>query len=639
MLKKKAFFLFTALSFLILSSVFLPLQASAAGSYYISAYTINVVVNQDGSADLEERLTYAFSGQFNGALRDVDFSGTRGLVNQKVYVDRAGVLKEYKQNATNTLDYAGQPGTFNIVQKDYLAHFKIFEPSNNEKKTFVITYRLNDVVTKYNDIAEFNRKLVDTGWQTKLDNIDIKITLPEGALKEQIRVFAHGPLTGESSILDARTLAFTVPSVSPGTFVETLVLFPTKLVPLAKNTVQKNALDDILANEAKLAEEANLLREQAKQQVIKEEQSLARRKAVGLPLSILLFLAWFVLIIYIYLKYDRELRHSFEAKYFRELPGEYTPAEMSVLLSMGTAKPRDITATLMDLTRKQQIILEVETLRKKGLFGTKENKSYSFTLNEKAPDMPLKAHEQYLLDWFIGKIGNGSSVNLDDIYNYVRRKSNALEYRNDYTRWLNLVKEEASQNDFLDTTSRKGKLLGILAGIAYFLLGIAIFLFMLTPAALALALQGILLIAFAARIKRRTAYGNEQQAMWQAFKNFLKDFSSLDKAQLPSIVIWEHYLVYAISLGIAKEVIRQLPLVFSENDLADTRLTFMYGASYGHFAAFASTLDDTIRTVEGTVISAANIANSTKSSASGSGGGFSGGSSGGGGGGGGGGAF
>jgi uncharacterized membrane protein len=221
----------------------------------------------------------------------------------------------------------------------------------------------------------------------------------------------------------------------------------------------------------------------------------------------------------------------------------------------------------------------------------------------------------------------------------VRRKSNALEYRNDYTRWLNLVKEEASQNDFLDTTSRKGKLLGILAGIAYFLLGIAIFLFMLTPAALALALQGILLIAFAARIKRRTAYGNEQQAMWQAFKNFLKDFSSLDKAQLPSIVIWEHYLVYAISLGIAKEVIRQLPLVFSENDLADTRLTFMYGASYGHFAAFASTLDDTIRTVEGTVISAANIANSTKSSASGSGGGFSGGSSGGGGGGGGGGAF
>ena len=103
MLKKKVF-LFTALALLILSSIFLPLQASAAGSYYISAYTINVVVNQDGSADLEERLTYSFSGQFNGALRDVDFSRTGGLVNQKVYVDRAGVLREYKQNATNSLD-------------------------------------------------------------------------------------------------------------------------------------------------------------------------------------------------------------------------------------------------------------------------------------------------------------------------------------------------------------------------------------------------------------------------------------------------------------------------------------------------------------------------------------------------------
>ena len=127
--------------------------------------------------------------------------------------------------------------------------------------------------------------------------------------------------------------------------------------------------------------------------------------------------------------------------------------------------------------------------------------------------------------------------------------------------------------------------------------------------------------------------------MWNAFKNFLKDFSRLDKAEIPSIILWEHYLVYAVSLGVAKEVIKQLPIVFTDEDLNNNQLTYMYGASYGYFGGFGAMFDDTIHTVEGAISTAQSVANSQDSSSSGGGGGFSGGSSGGGGGGGGGGAF
>ena len=127
--------------------------------------------------------------------------------------------------------------------------------------------------------------------------------------------------------------------------------------------------------------------------------------------------------------------------------------------------------------------------------------------------------------------------------------------------------------------------------------------------------------------------------MWQSFKNFLKDFSRLDKAEIPSIILWEHYLVYAVSLGVAKEVIKQLPIVFRDEDLNNNQLTYMYGASYGYFGGFGAMFDDTIHTVEGAISTAQSVASSQDSSSSGGGGGFSGGSSGGGGGGGGGGAF
>lgn len=619
-------------------------------SFYISGYIINVNINEDGSADIEERITYQFSGKFNGALRDIDFSETNGMTEKRVYVEKDSQSVEYALNDTNSMDYNGQPGTYNYTTDGSIAHFKIFEPSSDEVKTFIIKYRFQDVVKCYNDIAEFNRKLIDENWKCALENIRINLTIPEGASPEEIKVFAHGPLTGESTIIDNRTMEFSVNSVYPGTFVETLVLFPPRLVPQSSNRVNENELPGIMANEVRLAEEANNQREEARRQVEQDRQAelqriaehsskVARLSPIGNIITVLLIICWIMLIVYLYMKYDKELKHSFEGKYYRELPGEYTPAEMSVLMSFGSVETRDIMATLMDLVRKKQLLLNSGIHYKKGLFGTKEIQTYVISLKQDAPKLQLKKHEHFLIDWFIGKIGGGMSVNLEEIKAFGHKNSQAQQFLSDYQTFCRLAKEEADRNGFFDGTSNKGRLIGILSGLLYIGSGILISVALFAPIAAIFSVLGVILLIFGARLKRRTAYGNEQHAMWEAFRNFLKDFSRMDKAILPSIVIWEYYLVYAISLGVAKEVIKQLPLVFSDNDLNDVHLTYMYGGAYGYLSGFNTVFSDTINTVEDAISSAVSIANSTNSSSSGSGGGFSGGSSGGGGGGGGGGAF
>ena len=127
--------------------------------------------------------------------------------------------------------------------------------------------------------------------------------------------------------------------------------------------------------------------------------------------------------------------------------------------------------------------------------------------------------------------------------------------------------------------------------------------------------------------------------MWMAFKQFLQHFSNMQEAEIPSLVIWEHYLVYATSLGVADEVIDQLPKVFSEQELTNPDLTYMGGyRSFSNFYIMNQAFSNTMTRVN-SAVSTAQIAASQKSSGSGFGGGFSGGSSGGGGGGGGGGAF
>lgn len=657
-MRRKLFCIALILSILVL--VLLPFQTIVRAedrSYTISQVDTVVRIGEDGSAYIKERITYRFSGHFNGVLRDIDFAKTGGLEEVRVFVERNGSEVEWERNTGNSLNDTGDPGTYNYEVDGNLAHLKVFEPSDNEEKTFVYTYKLLDIITLYSDTAEFNHHLVDRNSQVVLENINLLVRLPEGISREQIQAFAHGPLTGEIVIGDDSSVSMTVPAVSPGEYVEAHILFPPSFVPNARNFVQEEALPRILEEEKQKAEEANRVREEARQQVreqqAREQQEFERRmeeqrkrdelRAAFFPLAaglgVILFAAWFVLILYIYQKYDRELSHSFQGKYYRELPGKYTPAETSVLMSFGSVQTRDAMATLMDLIRKKQLLLQVSKVMQKGLFKSKEVEVYTFALNDKAPAIQLKKHEAFLISWFIGKIGNGLSVTLDEINEYVRSRGNALEFRSDYREWESCVVEEAQKNRFFDSTSRQGRLLGVLSGLGYLLAGGALTMLFASPLLLLLAIQGVILMIFSARINRRTSYGNEQHAMWQAFTNFLRDFSRMEKAVIPSIVIWEHYLVYAISLGVARDVIRQLPLVFSGEELDHHDLTFMHGASYGYFYGFTHMFDHTMDSVQSAITTAASIANSSNSSSSGSGGGFSGGSSGGGGGGGGHGAF
>jgi len=617
----------------IITALTTVVSADNGRSYYISRYNIFVNISKDGSANVEEHITYSFSGKFNGITLGIDLSGTNGIEKHQVFIKKDD--SEMKAEESNS----GAQGTYIYDLSNNTAKFKVYESSLDEEKTFVFKYNLVDAVTKYNDIAEFNRKMIGTGWDVRINNIYIKVTIPEGATKEEISVFAHGPLTGESEIVDSRNVEFKVPVVSAGTFVETRVMFPNKLVPNSKNIVSKDALQDILTHERKLAEEANLERERAREHVKQEEEKQRRLSLAGSILFGVLLPLWLVLMIYIYLKYDREFRHSFFGKYYRELPGEYTPAEMSVLMSMGRVYPRDIMATLMDLVRKRYLLLEEVNVDKKSLFGVRKVSDYMISLNDEKPLIGLKSHESFIVNWFINEIGNGHDVLLDDIKDYSKKGKTALDFKGSYDLWSEKAEMEAKKNNFFDNSAKKGQIIGIISAIFFMAAGIVLPAVLYKTYGIILFFLGTIMLIFSARIKRRSTYGNEQYVMWKAFRKFLKDFSRLKEAEVPSIILWEHYLVYAISLGVAKEVIRQLPLVFRESDLSNPHLTFLYGMSYGHFTNFERSFNNTIRTVENAVATANAIANSKNSSLSGRGGGFSGGSSGGGGGGSGGGAF
>ncbi len=570
---------------------------------------------------------------------------TDGIDGLRVFVEQDQELREFQQSQRQ-----GE-NVYELDQEGNLVKLKVYEPSSNEEKTFIYEYTLVNVAERYNDIGVFNRKVIDSNWQVPIGNIYITIIIPEGANKEELKVFVHGPLTGVSKIVDEKTFAFEVPEVMPGTFVETLVIFPPQLIPQAKRVYDETKLPSILENEQKLAEEANRERERAREEMRRLEElerkrleREARLKSIRdkiWPVFTIILLAGVYSWIAFISKYSRDAKPEFQGDYYRELPGDYTPAVMTYLLTKGRIDSKDIMATIMDLVRKKKITIN-RIQREKGLVFKKTEEVYEISKIDGAELNNLYPHESFLISWFIDKLGDGRSLILDDLKDMLKKRSRAIEFHEDYEDFQSLVREQGEAQGFFTKNDLSGSGKYVLIALALLVAGAAIAVLLKAASGVFMFILGIVILItmlIVYNIKKRTRYGIEQTAMWKAFKRFLLHFSNMDKAEIPSIVIWEHYLVYAISLGVAKEVIEQLPQVFSEAELMDPSLTYMGGYnSLSNLMLMNSMITSTTNSISN-AISTADIASSPDSSGSGMGGGFSGGSSGGGGGGGGGGAF
>ena len=75
---------------------------------------------------------------------------------------------------------------------------------------------------------------------------------------------------------------------------------------------------------------------------------------------------------------------------------------------------------------------------------------------------------------------------------------------------------------------------------------------------------------------RRTKIGALEAARWSAFRRYLEDFSRLEEAPPIAIGLWEEYLVYAIALGVAEDVLEAARLRAPEV-LEDESSLYWYG--------------------------------------------------------------
>lgn len=346
---------------------------AAARQLVIQHFDAQILINADGTIDVTENITAQFIGtNWHGLYRTipVEYTTPQGL-NYTLFLDVLSV----RDGDGNKLKYDRSH-----IGRD--TRLKIYVPNaDNSTRTVVITYRVLDAISFFEDHDELYWNVTGTDSDVPFDSVTAHIVLPTGVTG--LRAVAYTGLfgsRGQSSNVTAKDNLVEIETTRPLTFHEGL----TAVVGFDKGFVHPP----------------------------------------GVAAKTLLFLRsnWpffipnivFVVMFYLYWTRGRDPEHSSVTVQY-DPPDSLTPGECGTLVD-NEASMRDITATLVDLAVKGYITIEQK--EESHLLGLTHSKNYIFHLKKPAADWAqARPHEQAMLVALFDA-GANPDVKLSDLQNH-----------------------------------------------------------------------------------------------------------------------------------------------------------------------------------------------------------------------------
>lgn len=618
---------------LLLLLVVVPLKVEAA-NYKITQQLIEANILDDGNMEVTELIV--MDGTFNGYEKTINFANS--LLNDDYSYDYSssiynasglyllGIQAKYVNgnldftnfddddfiNLENTvMAQNGDVGKYTSQSFDMGYTYRLYFRSNNQSVAFKIKYQLTKAVVKHLDVAELYWDFIMPNYYDDIENVVIKVNLPQKDETDNFRVWAHGPLSGEIYKNETNTgLIAKIDHLGADELLDIRVTFNKDLIKDGVNvkTTNTKALDKIIEVEEQRANEANILREKLK-----------KKRNFTIMGTITLYIVIIISGIYIYSKYGKSPKSEYYAKYNREFIDDYNVEVIDYLMNRKLT-PNAMSASIMNLIYKKNISLEENRLAK--------DKNYTFILENKDN---LNSSELLLVDFLFNRVGNKTNQNnkpiftTHDLKTYANGTKSCSDFIASYTKWQNDVTKIGKEEAFYEF-SGKPKIIGCIIFI------ISLWMFWygsangvdFLPTTLLIFVAFIFLI-YALLVFKKTEKGSLHYDKWKAFKNFLDDFGVFEIKELPEIALWERYLVYATIFGLAKKVQKEMNVKIKELNL-DNLNTYNSYPSY-IYLDLGDYINNSITSAVHSAYNrqSANYANTHSSSSSGGGfgGGFS----------------
>jgi uncharacterized membrane protein len=576
-----------------------------AKSYSYDYINIYLDFLPNGNVQVRQERAYNFQGSFSWAYLDLKKQGANNIK----FIDIRDL---------NT----GNVPSYSLSESSDILKVTWYYTANYEVKKFLITYEIEGAVKSYQDVAEFYWKVIEEEHEF-IKDFHGEINLPEPS-PNLFKVFIHsnaelGTLTFSDDLKKATVDMRSIPKDS---FVEFRVLtLPSIFSGISQ--IQSKKYEAIL-NEEK--------------GIFMSDQILSFTNSI--IFYIILTIAPIIIFLYYYLRYGVEPKVDYQLKYEQEPPKDIPPMALAAMYGDDiNISAKGLLATIFDLARRGYIDIREE--RKKHLLGLIEKTEQIFKITKKGKDELTS--KSSLLDFekdVLKLLFKDMSKNEDELSSSEMTKwcKNHQSTVKETVKKLNKDAESWFEKNYFKMyeprslrKSKKFLILLVLYGIVIFFVltfnKLIPLLFILGPDLWFIIFIVISFVVFlgANAIKKRTPEATLEMKKWDAFKRYISDFSAMKDAPTTLLHIWDRYLVYAVVLDVAKELLENIKNLSLERN-APVAAVFWYhpigtpGIPSGmmspeSFSAFSANMNNMINAL---------------SSSSSVGGGFSGGGGGGG---------
>lgn len=499
------------LSFVALSLLFSPWRGPAAKSYSADRFDVDVVVQDDGSLLVTERLTLRFvDGPFTYVYRHLPAEYTDGIDVISASVD--GVL----------LSEGKEAGQVEITGRDPVKVTWHFAPTTDSTRTFDLTYRVWGVIRKESDADVLIWQALPDDYEYSIAASTIRVTYPETVSLLGAPEVQKGVATVEQS---AHMVTFDARDLKPNSILIVALRFGAGNLIDAPPQWQTRGTSS---------------------------------NSSGLVLSIIgaTVVALFVIMVAVFVSRARVPSSARGETPLTLPPSDLPPALAGVLMRNGNADtgwawPYAL-GTCFDLAKRGVISIE-EARRTSWLQG----RDFVFRLN--AATASLRPHERGVVEMlFSDKSGLQSEVRLSKLQNTLYRRLKPFSE--------SLKTECASLGIFDVERQHRRNALMVWGGLLMFL-GIALIVVAAVLisslgalpllAAIGVSVSGMVLMIVGASLSALSVDYQQTALEWKSFAKYLGDVTRRRDTLLHRDQ-FEGYLPYAAAFGLAEPWSRYL---------------------------------------------------------------------------------
>lgn len=254
----------------------------------IDDYYINATILSNGDLEVEEY--FSVTGEYNGFERIIEYKNqnsypfnpnTDSYGGSEIH-NGSGIriisVKAVNANEDFTFDNVngdeftkvfnaekGDYGVYTLSSSYYGSTVRIYLPSH-KNKAFYIKYVIENMAILHNDVGELGWNAVGKELSESIENLHVTINIPGN--QNDIRVWGHGPYSGNTSIISKEQVEATIDYLSPNTAVDVRVTFDKEVILNSSKTTNVDALDKIILYEEDEAQKANYQRQQEDFEII-----------------------------------------------------------------------------------------------------------------------------------------------------------------------------------------------------------------------------------------------------------------------------------------------------------------------------------------------------------------------------------